>query len=213
MLRPAIPAQAHGCPDGRRRRVRALPGDGCVSGWGGTGGLTLKKAAFDTTSGISEVGAGAGSPFVVTHKFSIAQETANLFQVDVTITNNTSSLGELLGLHEYGPLTPTYRRVMDWDVEPTAFSEYVTIGAKGGQLPPEVVTATNDGFASPDPRDAATDLGVRGLFEDFGPTDHGALFDVRLPEIDPGESVTFTMFYGAGATEAMAKDALRLVKR
>lgn len=183
--------------------------------WGGTQDLTLRHAAFDTAfdtaSGTSEVGAGSGSPFLVRHEFSVAQETANLFQVDVTITNNTTALGDLLGLYDYGPLTPTYRRVMDWDVEPTAFSEYVTIGAKGGQLPQEVVQATNDGFASPDPRDSATDLGARGLFEDFGPDDHGALFDVQLPEIDPGESVTFTLFYGAAATSAMAKDALRLV--
>ncbi len=190
--------------------------DAGLGGWanenfGGTQDLTLQQAAFDTASGVSEVGAGVGSPFVVRHEFSIAQETANLFQVDVTITNNTTAAGYFLGLYDYGPLTPTYRRVMDWDVEPTAFSEYVTIGAKGGHLPPEVVQATNDGFASPDPRDPATDLGARGLFEDFGPGDHGALFDMQLPEIDPGESVTFTLFYGAGATTAMARDALRLV--
>lgn len=100
---------------------------------------------------------------------------------------------------------------MDWDVEPTAFSEFVTTGAKGGELPAEVVTATNDGFASPDPRDPATDLGARGLFTDVGPDDHGALFDLELPEIDPGESRTFTLYYAAGASTAMAKHALEPV--
>lgn len=206
-LAPGCECEGWGIAD-----VDAGVGGWANANWGsGTQDLTLRNAAFDSASGTSEVGAGVGSPFVVEHDFSVARETANLFQVDVTITNNTTALGELLGIYDYGPLTPTYRRVMDWDVEPTAFSEYVTVGAKGGQLPAEVVNATNDGFASPDPREAATDLGARGLFEDFGPDDHGALFDVRLPEIDPGESVTFTLFYGAGATSAMAKDALRLV--
>ena len=180
--------------------------------WGGTQDLDLRSADFDASSGTSVVGAGVGSPFLVTHEFEVAQESANLFAVHVTIKNNTTALGYLLGLYDhYGPLTPTYRRVMDWDVEPTAFSEFVTIGARGGKLPPEVVNATNDGFASPDPRDPATDLGARGLFTDFGPEDHGALFDLRLPEIDPGESATFTMYYGGGATTAMAQDALDLV--
>jgi len=96
-------------------------------------------------------------------------------------------------------------------VEPTAFSELVTIDARGGQLPREVVAATNDGFASPDPRDAATDLGARGLFTDVGPDDHGALFDLELAEIDPGESVGFTMHYGAGATTATVTGAFDLL--
>ena len=112
----------------------------------------------------------------------------------------------------YGPLSPTYRRVMDWDVEPTAFSEYVTIGARDGELPVEVATTTNDGFADADPRSPATDLGARGLFTDVGPADHGALFDVALPELDPGESYSFSMFYGAAASSAAAERALGLVE-
>ena len=49
------------------------------------------------------------------------------------------------------------------------------------------------------------------MFTDLGPADHGALFDIALPEIDPGESVAFTMFYGAAASSAAAESALRLV--
>jgi hypothetical protein len=185
-----------------------------VGGWanesfGGVRDLDLRFASFDTASGTSVVRAGEGGPFEVTHEFEIAQESANLFAVHVTIKNNLNLLDAIGGY--YGPLTPRYRRVMDWDVEPTAFSEFVTIGARGGTLPPEVVEATNDGFASADPRVPATDLGARGLFEDFGPDDHGALFDLELPEIDPGESTTFTLYYGAGATSAMVKNALDLV--
>lgn len=69
-----------------------------------------------------------------------------------------------------------------------------------GSMPPEVVASTNDGFASADPRALASDLGRRGLCTDLGPADHGALFDIALPEIDPGESVSFTMFHGAPAS-------------
>ena len=178
--------------------------------WGGVRDQNLVNAGFDADSGTSIVRAGSGGEFTVRHDFIPAPETANLYQVEVTITNSTSSLGGLLGLY-YGPLTPTYRRVMDWDVEPTAFSEYVTIDAKGGKLPPEVVAATNDGFASPDPRRPATDLGGVGLFTDLGPWDHGALFDMELPELDPGESVSFTLWYGAAGTTKEARDALDAV--
>ena len=46
---------------------------------------------------------------------------------------------------------------------------------------------------------------------DLGPADHGALFDISLPEIDPGESVSFSMYYGAAASSAAAQSAVRLV--
>ena len=177
--------------------------------WGGAHGLELVRAGFDTRAGTSVVTAGGGA-FRVTHEFYPAAETANLYEVRVTIANTTSWLSMLAGGY-YGPLSPTYRRVMDWDVEPTAFSEYVTIGTPDGSMPPEVVNSTNDGFASADPRAWASDLGGRGLFTDLGPADHGALFDIALPEIDPGESVSFTMFYGAAASSAAAKSALGLV--
>ncbi|MFC7358893.1 Ig-like domain-containing protein [Nocardioides astragali] len=178
--------------------------------WGGVRGLSLVNAGFDDDSGTSIVRAGPLGELTVRHDFVPAPETPNLYRVDVTVTNSTSSLGGLLGGY-YGPLTPTYRRVMDWDVEPTAFSEFVTIDAEGGALPREVVAATNDGFADPDPRSPATDLGGVGLFTDLGPDDHGALFDVQLPELDPGESTFFTMWYGAAETSAVALAALGAV--
>lgn len=178
--------------------------------WGGVRGLTLVNAGFDDDSGTSIVRAGALGELTVRHDFVPAPETPNLYRVDVTVTNSTSSLGGLLGGY-YGPLTPMYRRVMDWDVEPTAFSEFVTIDAEGGALPREIVAATNDGFANPDPRTPATDLGGVGLFTDLGPDDHGALFDVQLPELDPGESTYFTLWYGAAETSEVARAALGAV--
>ena len=176
---------------------------------GGTSGLRLQSAGFDETSGASTVSAGSGA-FTVTHEFRPSATTDNLYEVRVSVTNSTTWHALATGGY-YGTLSPTYRRVMDWDVEPTAFSEYVTIGAKNGALPAEVITTTNDGFASADPRSVATDLGARGLFTDFGPADHGALFDIALPDLDPGESYTFSMFYGAAANSAVAEAALRSV--
>jgi len=177
--------------------------------YGGATGLVLKRASFDARSGTSVVTTTDGA-FTVTHEFLPAVQTANLYEVRVTVANTTSFFSLLHGGY-YGTLAPTYRRVMDWDVEPTAFSEYVTIGARDGILPPEIVATTDDGFASADPRRTATDLGGRGLFTDLGPADHGALFDIALPELDPGESYTFSMYYGAAASSAAAESALRLV--
>jgi len=177
--------------------------------WGGASGLLLKRASFDATSGTSVVTTADGA-FTVTHEFFPSVQTANLYEVRVTVANTSSWFSRLRGGY-YGTLAPVYRRVMDWDVEPTAFSEYVTIGARDGVLPPEIVATTNDGFAHADPRRPATDLGGRGLFTDLGPADHGALFDIALPELDPGESYTFSMFYGAAASSAVAESALRLV--
>ena len=188
--------------------ARGLGGSANQS-WGGAQGLELQRAAFDAREGTSVVTAGHGA-FTVTHDFYPAAETANLYEVRVTVANTTSWHALATGGY-YGPLSPTYRRVMDWDVEPTAFSEFVTIGARDDVLPPEIVNATNDGFAQADPRVSATDLGARGLFTDFGPADHGALFDIALPEIDPGESYSFTMFYGAAASSASAERAIGLV--
>lgn len=166
--------------------------------------------SLNTRAGTSVVTAGGGA-FTVTHDFYPAAATANLYEVRVTIANTTSWRSLLTGGY-YGTLSPTYRRVMDWDVEPTAFSEYVTIGTPDGTMPPDIVNSTNDGFASADPRTPASNLGGRGLFTDLGPTDHGALFDIALPEIDPGESVSFTMFYGAAESSATAERALGLVE-
>ena len=53
----------------------------------------------------------------VTHDYHPAGATANLYEATVTIENLTETA-----------LTDIrYRRVIDWDIEPTAFSKFVTI--------------------------------------------------------------------------------------
>ncbi len=53
----------------------------------------------------------------IQQEFSPSVASNNIYQVDVTITNNgAADIGQLV-----------YRRAMDWDVPPTEFNEYVTI--------------------------------------------------------------------------------------
>jgi hypothetical protein len=77
---------------------------------------------------------------------------------------------------------------MDWDVEPTAFSEFVTIGATGGILPPSIPFTSDDGFASAHPLAGPTSISAQGLFVDSGPADHGALFDIDLGVLHGGQA-------------------------
>jgi len=101
---------------------------------------------------------------------------------------------------------------MDWDVEPTAFSEYVTADTGGSAL---LLYNNNDGFASADPLASRTSGAVSpvvtGDFTDAGPDDHGALFDFGFGELAPGQTKTFRTFYGAAATETEALDAVAAV--
>lgn len=60
------------------------------------------------------------------------------------------------------PVDLRYRRVLDWDVDPTPFEEFVTIDTFGSQTAPALAFSSNDGFASPDPLDGPTDRGQTG---------------------------------------------------
>lgn len=136
--------------------------------------------------------------FRVTHEYVPSTATPNLYQVNVSIQNVT---GETIAVVQY-------RRVMDWDIEPTAFSEIVTIN-KGTAA--ALTFTSNDGFASSNPLDGPSDLGHTGSFVNAGPDDHGALFDFTFGPLSPGQVLTFVTFYGAAANEALAIEALRAV--
>ena len=127
--------------------------------------------------------------FRVTHNFHPSPESPNLYEATVTITNIT---GDALN-------QVRYRRVMDWDIEPTASSEYVTI--QGGNTP-ELPFDSNDGLASANPLAGRSDLGHTGNFTDEGAEDHGALFDFDFGRVEAGQSVRFSIFYGAAANGA-----------
>ena len=102
-----------------------------------------------------------------------------------------------------------YRRVMDWDIEPTAFSEYVTAVTNGSPL---LLGNTDDGFETANPLGSRNDLGSTGDFEDSGPADHGALFDFGFGHLDSGQIKTFRIYYGAAGNEVEALAALNAVQ-
>jgi uncharacterized repeat protein (TIGR01451 family) len=100
-----------------------------------------------------------------------------------------------------------YRRVMDWDIEPTAFNEYSTI-IKGDST--NLVFTSDNGFASADPLTGPSQLLATGTFIDSGPADHGALFDFDFGRLERGQSKSFITYYGAAGTE---RDALTAIAR
>ena len=157
--------------------------------------LTVESFTFDADSATSVVT--VGSTLRVTHDYQPSPLTPNLYQVTVTIENISGADVDL-----------RYRRVMDWDVEPTAFSEFVTIDPGTAT---ELLFDSNDGFASPDPLNGPSDLGSTGAFTDVGPDDHGALFDFGFGTVAPGATKQFRTYYGAAANETEALAALAAV--
>jgi hypothetical protein len=159
-----------------------------------------------TISGLTDIG--VVPVLKVTHDYH-PSVSANLYQVDVTIENIS---GADLGL---GATDLRYRRVMDWDIEPTFFDEFVTIGG----LPAANVIATSDnGFATANPLGGGhSDISGTGCaplssnFTDCGPDDHGANFDFGFPALAAGESRSFKVYYGASSTELEAFAALAAV--
>jgi len=159
----------------------------------GANNLTLLSFTADATSAVSTVQ--VGSTFRVTHSYRPSLETPSLYDVLVTITNISDAATEVL-----------YRRVMDWDVYPTPFEEYVTI--VNGNAASLYRTDTN-GFNSANPFSFETY--EPGPVTDVGPDDHGALFDFNFGTLEPDASLTFRTLYGAAPTESAALAALTSV--
>lgn len=174
----------------------------------GTAGLTLVSFVSDASSATSVVT--IGGMLRVTHNYAPSSVSANLYEVKVTIENIS---GADLGA---GATDLRYRRVMDWDIEPTPFSEFVTLQ---GHPATNLLATSNDGFESADPLSsntpitdgacAAGDASIPNTnFTDCGAADHGAAFDFGFPALLAGESRELTIYYGACGTEA-ACDAAR----
>lgn len=139
---------------------------------------------------------------LVTHNFG-PSASVNLFSVGVSILNQgADTVGNLV-----------YRRAMDWDVPPTPFSEFVTIQ---GWPATRLIGSSNDGFADGNPNIPLSTISgsgavLNGNFTNAGPDDHGAVFDFGFGALAAGGTQTFTMFYGAAASEADALIALGAV--
>ncbi|MFN9933887.1 MAG: hypothetical protein ACK55R_13130 [Cyanobacteriota bacterium] len=185
------------------------PFAGRVAGWvnrdSGNGGL-LGGTFGSTGISASSLVQLAESQVSVQHLYGISL-APHVFQGNVTITNNgTSTISDLV-----------YRRVMDWDVPPTEFNEFVTHSGVASHLEAlggNVRFASDNGFATSDPRVPAGSIlgGTTNVdFDKSGPTDHGSVFDFAFGNLAPGESRTFNIFYGAAGNRAEALNAVATI--
>lgn len=161
----------------------------------GTG--TDPASAGDSATAVADVADGA-LDLRVTHDFT-PSASPNLYRADVTVENRAA--GDVDNL--------VYRRTMDWDIPPTEFSEFVTIG---GWPATNLIASSDDGFEDGNPNTPlstiASDAVLNGNFEDSGPADHGAAFDFSFGTLAAGDTQDFQIFYGAAASEADALVAL-----
>lgn len=175
---------------------------GGTTGWsananGGNSNVSLVSFASTATSATSIVN--VGTSLEVTQAYGLSASTA-LVKNHVTLTNLTGSDAAV-----------RYSRSMDWDIPPTTFNEYVTIGGVGAS---KLIFSNDNGFAVPNPlvNPAAYVAGTTNVnVVDSGPSDHGAFFTFDFGTVAAGKSVSFDIFYGAAASETAAMAALGTV--
>lgn len=177
---------------------------GGTAGWsananGGDVNVSLVSFGSTATTATSIVNVGGASGLQVKQEYGMSLSSA-LVKDHVTLTNNSGSASAV-----------RYSRSMDWDIPPTEFNEYVTIGGVGAS---KLIFSNDNGFAVPNPLANPGDL-VAGTsnvnFVDSGPSDHGAFFTFDFGSLAAGESVSFDIFYGAAGSEAAAFAALGAV--
>ncbi len=202
-------------PDGSESEAAAT---GCeCEGWGAAadgvsgyanffrdGAVNLRNVIFASTPSTAESTVEVGSVLRVTHAYLPSAATPFLYEVRVSITNISGApIGDL-----------RYRRVVDWDVSPTSFDEYVTIDS-GSAV--DLAFTSDNHFASANPLDPPGSVLFTGDAVDSGPEDHGALFDFDFADITEGAplpdggSKAFRLFYGATFDEPAALAAVAAV--
>ena len=155
---------------------------------------TFSSTASDATSVVTAFGR-----LRVTHFYHPHPLTPYLYVADITIDNVSST--DVSDLR--------YTRVMDWDIPPDTFNEFVTIAGVGTAA--NLRYANDDGFDIPNPLLSRSPILASGNQVDTGPTDHGALFDFGFGALRAGQSKSFRIFYGAAGNEADALGALAIV--
>jgi hypothetical protein len=195
-----------------------FPGCPC-EGWGaGAGGPTQFQAAANEDAGnvgfqpgaftftgatarsVVDILRGDTPALRLTQDFHPSPTTPNLYEITTTLENISD-----------GPLTDVrYERVMDWDIEPTAEQEFVTIN-RGSSPPDALIYSDDSGFAdglpfeAPDPIDPAA---VNASYVKKGPGDQGARFRFSFGTLAAGEQKQFFLYYGAAGDEADANAAV-----
>ncbi|NNF15569.1 MAG: PEP-CTERM sorting domain-containing protein [Gammaproteobacteria bacterium] len=167
---------------------------------GGITNITVDSFASTASTATSVVSMTSTPGLTITHAYQ-PSAAADVFEAVVTISNSTGA----------GVTDVRYSRAMDWDVPPTEFSEFVTIG--GTATTADLLYSSDNGFANPNPLAAGDRFDRAGCgetvdFTDCGAADHGALFDFGFGDLADGEEITFSIFYGAAADEAGALAAL-----
>jgi len=180
--------------------------NGTVSGYanvdtdGGPNNLTFGAATAVTGSTVTTTTSLTSLPGLVVKQAYQPSTNAPgaLFRDHVTITNTTGAAVSDV----------KYVRVMDWDVPPTEFDEFVTI--KGTASTALLEESGDNGFNSANP--LATYSNILGCFnvdcEASGPEDHGAYFRFNFGSIADGASYEFDIFYGAAGGKAAAIAAI-----
>lgn len=196
---PVGDATSPGCLcEGWGAAANGIGGQAAVSN-GGVQNVTGDSFASTATTATSVTHLTSLPDLQITHQYQPAAGVSNMFEGIVTLTN--------LGA---GTLTDVrYTRVMDWDIPPTEFSEFVTI--QGTATTTNLLYSSDDGFEPPNPLAGRSPISCfpdTTDFVDCGPDDHGALFDFGFGDLAAGESTSFSIFYGAAATESAALAAL-----
>jgi hypothetical protein len=175
--------------------------------FGSNVGSNLTAISFNNTAStatsIANTIADTSAQLQVTHSF-LPSVDANLYQVNVTITNiGTATANDV-----------RYRRIMDWDIETTSFAERVEIG---GWPASALVASDNNGFNTVDPTGPFTG-GVDTYlpnqnfgFADSGVDDQGASFEFAFGNLSSNSSITFQIFYGGQDSRDLALGSLGAV--
>jgi type IV pilus assembly protein PilY1 len=155
-------------------------------------------STFSTTTAITSL-----PGLTVRHAYAPADNAPGaLFKVVVTIRNDTGAAVNDV----------KYVRVMDWDVPPTEFNEYVTI--RGTATTTLLEKSHLNGFDTANPIGSGCDAagcgygGVDVDVTDAGVADHGAYFRFNFGTLEEATEYTFTIFYGAAPSERTALAAI-----
>ncbi len=148
--------------------------------------------ASATTSGF--INNGSGNALRVDHAFSFV--ASNVMAIDVKMTNLSGATN-----------TMNYRRLGDWDINPTPFSEIITANAAAGDFK----QSTFQGFQSGNPNDAWGSL-IPPAGGSFGPADFGAGIEIEFLNVANGASRDFAIYYAIsldGQSEAQLRAQLQ----
>lgn len=190
-LDPISPGTPH---EGWGARVGGIGGQQAPF-YGGVQNINPNGSTFLANSATTSsfINNGSGNAMRVDHAFNFVAN--NVMAIDVKMTNLSGATN-----------TMTYRRIGDWDIAPTAFSETLTANAAVGDFK----QSTYQGFQSANPLDP-----LGSLFPAAGGSftgDNGAGIDIEFLNVANGASREFAIYYAIsldGQSEAQLRAQLQ----